>query len=136
MTMLTPNPFADATELELIDGALADIGTIWRRSGEKTLSNADFAELMRRSRQRLLALRDIALTDEPEVELTEAGQAMLTARSIAFNPAMIAALKRLPGIRTARQLLDDSDLDDASGRRPRVVGGLELIQGGLKGERS
>ncbi len=118
------------TELEMIDGALADLGVIHRRAGAATLPEADFRELMTRVRSRLRVLRAVHLGhDEPALVLTDAGMsaaaAIEAAGAIGQRPEIRELIRRAPGLMTARSLIDNPAV-----LRARFHGPLAVIDGG------
>lgn len=120
----------DETELELIDGALADLGAIHRRASSQTLPEADFRELMTRVRSRLRVLRAAHLgSDEPALVLTDAGMsaadAIEAAGVIGQRPEIRELIRRAPGLMTARSLIDNPAVMKA-----RFHGPLAVIDGG------
>lgn len=95
------------TELQLIDGCLADLGTLFRRHEAETLTEEDGLALMNRMRRRLKALRSNRLADAgEELELTDAGAAYAAATQVARHPNLQALLRRVPRLMTARNLAD------------------------------
>lgn len=112
-------------EYDLIQAALADMGTIHRRALAQTLTEEDFRELMSRARGSLMTLRDLLIgLDEPSIELTDAGRAAVaTPRKDARS-----LLSRIPGLMTGRQVPPP-----APARMRSVVQGrrrLGVIEGG------
>lgn len=111
-------------EYDLIQAALADMGTIKRRASSQTLTEEDFNELMGRARGHLLDLRELLIgLEEPQIELTDAGLAAL-----AKPPRRLDArelLSRIPGLMTARQLPSPARMRAVTdrGRRLGVVDG-------------
>lgn len=90
-------------QYDLIQAALADMGTIHRRASAQTLTEEDFRELMGRARRHLIDLRELLIgLDEPEIELTDAGRAAL-----ANSPRRLdarALLARIPGLMMGRDV--------------------------------
>lgn len=116
----------EETDLELIDGALADLGSIHRRAAAQTLPEADFRELMTRVRTRLRALRLAHLGgDEPVLVLTDAGAAAAVACAVGQKPEVRALLRRIPALMTAQQLADSPGVS-----RARFYGPFAAIDGG------
>ncbi len=124
---MVPNPYAEETREELIDALMADNSTLWRRANNN-LTSEDFAELMRRSRQRLQALRDLEFNEAGAIVLTDAGVAVAAARQLgqklSDRPVPMGLFRRL-GLITGRQLADQP-----TPNRMRHVQGLGVIDGG------
>lgn len=113
------------TELELIDGALGDLGSIHRRAAAGTLPEDDFRALLTRVRKRLKALRAVHLVnDEPGVELTDAGAAAAVACAVGQKPEIRQLLRRAPALMTARQLAGNPAVS-----RARFYGPFAAIDG-------
>lgn len=111
-------------EYDLIQAALADMGTIHRRASAQTLTEEDFRELMARARGHLLDLRELLIgLDEPAVELTDAGLAALATPPRRLDAR--ALLSRIPGLMTARQLASPTRIRAVTdrGRRLGVIDG-------------
>lgn len=90
-------------EYDLIQAALADMGTIHRRASEQTLTEEDFRELMGRARRHLIDLRELLIgLDEPAIELTDAGRAALAKPPRRLDARALMA--RIPGLMTGRQV--------------------------------
>lgn len=114
------------TDLERIDGLLADLGTLNRRAGTENLTEADYRTLAARMRGRLKALRASHLeADESPIELTDAGAAVAAAGRIGRDPNVQALLRRIPALMTAQQLVDRSSVSHA-----RFYGPFAAIDGG------
>lgn len=114
------------TDLERIDGLLADLGTMNRRAANHSLEEDDYLTLSRRMRERLKALRASYLeADEPLIELTDAGEAIAAAGRMGRNPDVQALLRRIPALMTAQQLADRPTV-----RRARFYGNFAAIDGG------
>lgn len=118
------------TDLERIDGLLADLGTLNRRCGSESLTEADYLTLSRRMRVRLKALRaSLIEAEEPPIELTEVGvgaaEAIAAAGRVGQDPAVQALLRRIPALMTAQQLAARPSV-----RRARFYGAFAAIDGG------
>lgn len=118
------------TDLERIDGVLADLGTLNRRAGSESLTEADYLTLARRMRARLKALRaSLTEAEEPPINLTNAGvqavEAIEAAGRIGQDPAVQALLRRIPALMTAQQLAERPSV-----RRARFYGPFAAIDGG------
>jgi hypothetical protein len=126
MTM-TPQPNLTAeTDLERIDGVLADLGTIARRAGAETLDEADFRALMMRARLRLKALRASLQVEADVAEAPiDAAQASSLAAEVGRDPGLRELIRRNPGLMTARQLADRPEVS-----RARTYGPLAVVDGG------
>lgn len=113
------------TDLDRIDGLLADLGTIVRRAGSETLSEEDFRTLASRMRTRLKDLRE-SLTEEVEpIVLTDATEAIAAAGRLGRDPAVQSLLRRMPALMTARQLATRPP-----GTSARFYGPFAAIDGG------
>ena len=116
------------TDLERIDGLLADLGTMTRRAANQTLDEDDYRTLARRMRERLKALRasqlDPAAEDAP-IELTDAGAAIAAAGRVGRDLDVQGLLRRIPALMTAQQLADRPSV-----RRARFYGNFAAIDGG------
>lgn len=124
---MTLNPFSHETREQLVDQLLADNGTIWRRARDQNLTEQDFAELMRRTRQRLQRLREIDQEEDPAFVLTDVGAAAAVAEKVGASlkrkPLSESIMRRL-GVFTGRDL--------AAQERPnrgRTVNHLMVIDG-------
>ena len=118
------------TDLERIDGVLADLGTLNRRCGSESLTEEDYLTLSRRMRDRLKAVRaSLTEAEEPPIELTEAGidaaDAIAAAGRVGQDPEVQALLRRIPALMTAQQLADRPSV-----RRARFYGNFAAIDGG------
>ena len=128
MTM-NPTPYAalppHESDLDRIDGALADLGCIVRRAACGTLEEPDFIGLVGRIRERLKALRG-ALQVEADVAeaLIDAAQAKTLAGRVGRDPALRELIRRNPGLMTARQLASNPGV-----RRARLYGRLAVVDG-------
>lgn len=115
------------SELEQIDAALADLGTLHRRAGAQTLTEEDFRGLVRGIRSRLISLRAAAMADEePPLELTDAGVAAALACNVAQRPEVQRLIRRVPSLMTARNLAAHPGVG-----RARFHGDFAAIDGGL-----
>lgn len=112
------------TDLELIDGLLADLGTMTRRAANEALTEEDFATLSRRMRCRLQALRAAAQEAEP-IELTDVAAAIATASQVGQSPELRGLIRRIPGLMTAQQLACHPGVG-----RARMYGDFAAIDGG------
>ncbi|MGH7027346.1 hypothetical protein [Brevundimonas sp.] len=121
--MLKINPYARETRDQLMDGLLADIGTVWRRGVEENLTEADFSLLMRRMRDRASAVRDLDQAEDRPIVLTDAGLAALATQRP--GRSMLPHLVRRLGLMTGRQLAAQT-----APNRMRHVHGLGVIDGG------
>lgn len=114
------------TELQLIDGALADLGTLDRRARCQTLSEDEYRTLSRRLRDRLKALRAARLdSDEPAILLTDAGMAAAVACAVGQRPEIRELIRRAPALMMASQLADHPGIT-----RVRTYGSFAAIDGG------
>ncbi len=113
------------TDLERIDGLLADLGTMNRRAAAQTLDEADWLTLARRMRRRLLDLRaSLEEAAEPLV-LTDAAEAVLVAGEVGRSPQLQALIRRMPALMTARQLAETPGVGSF-----RFRGSLAVVDGG------
>lgn len=114
------------TELQLIDGALADLGNLDRRARCQTLSEDDYTTLSRRLRDRLKALRAARLdSDEPAILLTDAGMAAAVACAVGQRPEIRELIRRAPALMMASRLADHPEIT-----RVRTYGSFAAIDGG------
>ncbi|NBB51473.1 hypothetical protein GVN24_24620 [Rhizobium sp. CRIBSB] len=124
-TVLTP-----ADEAELLNLALADLGSIVRRSRFGTLNEADFDSLMLRARTRIRRVRDQLLADDlpsGALELTDIGEALAIAGEITRDPAF-QRLLQTPGLMRGCDV--PSPAEDRRAQRMPCVNGLGVIDGG------
>lgn len=120
--MTDPTP-TDETELEMIDGLLADIGTLQRRANHD-LTEGEFLTLVNRSRRRLRNLRSARLDDDAPVELTDAGAVVAAAGRVAQSPQLQQLIRRIPELMTAQKLADHPSI-----KRARFYGPFAAIDG-------
>lgn len=114
------------TDLERIDGLLADLGTITRRAANEALTEEDFRVLSRRMRSRLQALRAEAREAQP-FELTDVAAAIATASQVGQSPELRSLIRRIPGLMTAQQLACHPGVG-----RARMYGDFAVIDGGAR----
>ena len=118
--------FATETDLELIDHALADLGSIHRRAGTDAFTEEDFRGLMTRVRGRLKTLRSSLLdSDEPALVLTDAGMAAAVACAVGQKPEIRDLIRRVPSLMTAQHLAQHPGVAKA-----RIYGDFAAIDGG------
>lgn len=123
--MTDPNTHESETELQLIDGCLADVGTLTRRHEAEILTEEEGMALLARLRRRLRTLRLHHLADNgEELELTDAGAAFVAATDVAQHPNLQALLRRIPELMTARNLADHPGIS-----RARFYGPFAAVDG-------
>lgn len=113
------------TELALIDGVLADLGTLSRRNEAEALTEEEGRALLNRMRATLRELRAaVAGCDEAEVVLTDAGGTALMAFEAARQSGFREAVRRSHRLTTGRALMEKGVT------RARFYGDLAAIDGG------
>ena len=121
MTEATDNQI----ELGLIDGLLADLGTLSRRNEAETLTEEEGHALLNRMRSNLRSLRaGLAGGDEAEIVLTDAGGAALMAFEAARQAQFREAVRRSHRMTTGRALMEKG-VD-----RARFHGDFAVLDGG------
>lgn len=121
--MTNPNP--TVAELTLIDGLLADLGTLTRRNEAESLTEEEGRALLNRMRSSLRTLRAaVAGGDEAEIVLTDAGGAALMAFDAARQSDFRDAVRRSHRLTTGRALMEKGV------GRARFYGDLAAIDGG------
>ena len=102
-------PACPSDEIELIDRALADVGTIHRRAAAETLSAEEMRQLLDRVRRRLKLVRASRLAEEGSgsIELTDLGRAHASAVELASKPGLLVdLLNQLPSLRRGSDLIE------------------------------
>lgn len=126
-----------ASEVDLIDAALADLGTIVRRARVGTLTDDDFNALAGRMRSGLSRLRTSRLIadggdeDGETIVLTDVGAAHARAGIAARQRAISRLLKTTPGLTTGRQTPAPRPDRMRTYAGPVIDGVLGVIDGGL-----